>query len=186
MRDAGIVHQRDARAADTGQVTDLAEMVHAHLDHGIAVLLAQLEQCQRQADVVVQVTLGRQHRILAAGHGAQDAGQHLLHSCLAVAAGDGGQRQVELAAPVGGQCAQRQPRILDQQGRSQSRHLMRDHGGGRTGFQRGGGVIMSVDPLAAHGDEQLSAHIAAAVMGHAGKLRIFAEDGTSGRFCGFG
>ena len=58
---------------------------------------AQAQQRQRQADVVVEVALRRQ--VVLRLPGAQDGRDHLRHRGLAVAAGDGDQRQLELRAP---------------------------------------------------------------------------------------
>ena len=60
MRALGVVYQSHRRGRNAGQVVDFARMVHPHLDHRRAMSLAQPEQGERQADVVVQVTDRRQ------------------------------------------------------------------------------------------------------------------------------
>ena len=47
------------------EVADLAQMVHAHLDHRVAVLVAQAQQRERHADVVVEIAGGGEHRVVA-------------------------------------------------------------------------------------------------------------------------
>ena len=81
-------------------------MVHAQLNHSYFVARAQPQQGQGHANVVVEITLRGQHGI---GHmRAKDGGDHLRHRGLAVAAGDGYQRQAELRTPAAGQLAQGQ------------------------------------------------------------------------------
>ena len=65
------------------------------------VVLAQAQQRQRHADVVVELPSVAKRAV--AEPGAQDRRDHLRHRGLAVAAGDGDQRQVKLRAPGGGQ-----------------------------------------------------------------------------------
>jgi hypothetical protein len=57
----GVVHQRHVGTREARQVVDLAGMVHAHLDHRGAMAWRAAQQHQRQADVVVEVALRRQH-----------------------------------------------------------------------------------------------------------------------------
>ena len=44
---------------------NLACVVRAHLDHGVTMLLAEIEQCQRNADVVIEIPLRDQTGPLA-------------------------------------------------------------------------------------------------------------------------
>ena len=80
---AGIVQHRDIGPHQTAQVTDLARVTGAHLDHR-KLFVAQPAERQRYADFIVEVAPGRQH-IAAAG---EDRRSHLLERGLAIAAGD--------------------------------------------------------------------------------------------------
>ena len=100
-----VVDERDGRARDRGEAGGLARMVHAQLDHRRAVGLAQIEQRQRQADVVVEIALGREHLRVAEVR-AQDRRDHLLHRGLAVGAGDRDRAECRSDAPVRRQAAQ--------------------------------------------------------------------------------
>ena len=66
MSRAGVGHQADVRLRDRDEMRDFTSVVRAHLDHGVAMLLAQIEQCQRNPDVVVQIPLRDQTGALAA------------------------------------------------------------------------------------------------------------------------
>ena len=115
MGGLGIDDQRHIGPGDPGQIGDLARMVHAHLDHGVAMGSAQSEQRQRHADVVIQVALGREHLLDLASLRSQDRGNHFLHRGLAAAAGERHHGNGEAAAPVTGQLTQSKARILDNQ-----------------------------------------------------------------------
>ena len=94
-------------------------MVHAHLDHREAVRLAQPEQRERHADVVVEVSRRGEDRGARAAMRGEDRGEHFLHRGLAVAAGERDQWQREAAPPMRGQQAQREARIGDDHLRKQ-------------------------------------------------------------------
>ena len=68
----------------SGQIVDLAKAVHAHLQHAHGVLIGQTQDGQGHAQIVVEVALGFQDVILLSQH----AGDHVLGSGLAHAAGD--------------------------------------------------------------------------------------------------
>jgi hypothetical protein len=74
---------------------------------------AQAQQHLRHADIVVEVALGSEHRIGRASFHLQDRGEHFLHRGLAVAAGDGDDRNRETAAPRRRQTPECQPRVID-------------------------------------------------------------------------
>ena len=61
VREPGVGDERDVRLREPAEVADLARVVHAHLDHRAAVAGAQLEQRERQADVVVQIAARGEH-----------------------------------------------------------------------------------------------------------------------------
>ena len=102
-------------ACDRGQRGDLARMVHAEFDHGGAVrVVAQPQQRQRHADVVVEVAGGGQRRVAAArraGWTRSSASPWSCRCCRSPRSAAG-----ELRAPGGGQLAQRQLRVGDLQG----------------------------------------------------------------------
>ena len=100
----GVVDQCHGGLGQLGQVGDLTRVVHAQLDHGHAVVGAQIEQGQGHANVVVQVALGGQG--VVSRMGTQDGRDHLCHGGLAVAAGHGDQRQTELRTPPSRQLTQ--------------------------------------------------------------------------------
>ena len=99
-----VVDQSHGGLGQLGQVGDLTGVVHAQLDHGHAVVGAQIEQGQGHANVVVQVALGGQGVVPRMG--TQDGRDHLGHGGLAVAAGHCDQRQTELRTPTRRQLAQ--------------------------------------------------------------------------------
>ena len=99
--------QRDVGRGELREIRDLAGVVHAELDHGVAMGLAQLEQRERRADVVVQIAARGKHGAgLRARGQSQDCGEHLLHGRLAAAAGDRDERGGEARPPVRRQRAQ--------------------------------------------------------------------------------
>ena len=83
----GVVHQGHGGPRQARQVVDLAGMIHSHLDHRRPLRLAQLEQGQRQADVVVQVADRRQYPAGITEMRTQDRRTHFLDRGLAIAAG---------------------------------------------------------------------------------------------------
>ena len=80
----------------------------------VAVVCAQGQKRQRHPDVIVQVALGGMCGIARVR--PQDAGDHLCDGGLAVAAGHGDHRQVELRTPGGGQLAQGEAAVGNDQG----------------------------------------------------------------------
>ena len=164
-----VVDQRHRGPSQTGQPGDLAGVVHAQLHHADAMLRAQGQQCQRHADVVVEVAPGGMGRI--GGMRTQDAGDHLRHRCLAVAAGHRDQRQAQLRTPAGGEFAQGDAAVGHDQGRqtrSACRGLPRrlaDHGG-CTLRSRLVNELVGVKPLATQGHEQVACLQAARIGVH--------------------
>ena len=167
-----VVDHCQRRRGDCRQARDFARMVHAHLDHGRLVLLAQAEQGQWHADFIIQVAARGQARFFAKGR-RQDGRNHLLDGGLAIAAGDANDGQVEAAAPEIGDAAQRDQGIGHHDGRYLATvpacgQALDHHGGDATG----GHLlkeVMGVETLAAQGDEQRAGLGAAAVGGNAVK-----------------
>ena len=105
----GVIDQCHRGLANGCQLGDFAGMVHAHLQHGNAVLARHAQQIQRHADGIVEVATRGQRCVPRPAHmRAQNGGNHLCDGGLAVAAGHGNQRQIKLCAPCACQCAQRQ------------------------------------------------------------------------------
>ena len=98
MRAHGVVHQRGIGRGNAGQRRQLAEMVHAHFNHGVTVVSAQIQQGERQADVVVEIARRRQHRVRAK-FGAQHRRQHFLHGRFAAGTGNPEHERVHGLAP---------------------------------------------------------------------------------------
>ncbi len=164
-----VVHQRHGRGRDAREVIDLAGVVHAHLDHRVAMVLAQLEQGERHADVVVEVALGGEHRRARAAMCGQDCREHLLHRRLAVAAGERHQRQREARPPVRGEPPERKARIRDHHLRKRglARQLARHERGGGAAARRFGDEVVGVEALAPDRDEEIAYLDRAAVARHA-------------------
>ena len=83
MTGASVIDERHIRLRQTGQIGDFTRMIGAHLNHCVGMFPTQLQQRQRHADVVIEITLGCQRR---ASH-PQDRGDHFLDGGFAVAAG---------------------------------------------------------------------------------------------------
>ena len=98
VRAHGVVHQCGIGRGNAGQHRQLAEMVHAHFNHGVTVVFAQIQQGERQADVVVEIARRRQHRVRAE-FGAQHRRQHFLHGRFAAGTGNPEHKRVHGIAP---------------------------------------------------------------------------------------
>ena len=85
---------------DAREVVDLAQVVHAHLDHGVAMVLAQPQQHERHADVVVEVALGGEHVVAPAAVRARIAASISLTVVLPLLPVSATHRQREARAPV--------------------------------------------------------------------------------------
>ena len=165
-----VVDERDARRGHRGQRGDLAGVVHAEFEHRGAMpadlVLAQPQQRQRHTDVVVEVARGGQRRV--AQPGVQDGRDHLRDGGLAVAAGHGDQRQLDLLPPRRGQSAQRLPAVGDLQA-GQARGMQAAFGQRRQGAHHAGlrQKVVRIETLAAQRDEQVAGAQAARVAVHA-------------------
>ena len=112
-----VVDERDRRRGDGGEGGGFARVIDPQLDHRCAVVRAQFQQRQRQADVVVEVALGRE-RVRLAEMLAQDRRDHLLDRGLAVGAGDGNERNVEMPTPIRREPPERKTRVFDDEKRN--------------------------------------------------------------------
>ena len=102
VRRGYVGDERDVRTGKRRQPRNFAGVVRAHFNHGKAVSVAQAQQGERHADVVVQVADG--------GEGLsarlQQALQHFFGASFAVAAGNGEELCLATRAAVAGECLQ--------------------------------------------------------------------------------
>ncbi len=174
-----VVDQADGGRGDGGELGDLADMVHAELDDAGEVpglvVLAQAQQRQRHADVVVQVAFGREGRIGLPG--AQDRRDHLRDRGLAVAAGHRDQRKVAAPSPSRRQLAEGAPRVGHlQAGQAGFGQPVFGHACNRAGLFRLREEIVRVEPLALQRDEEVARPQAARVAVHAADLHRAVAD----------
>ena len=165
----GIEHQRHQWLCHGRQAGDLARMVHAHLDHTHAVRIAEPQQRERHADVVVEVA-PRGKGSLCAQVRHQNGGDHFLGRGLAVAAGDGNQRALETTTPAARQRTQRTAGIGHPQ-RGHANALGEHFGqhGGRTGVDGSVNESMAIEAVAAQRDVQVTGAYGARIGGDAGE-----------------
>ena len=172
VRTLGVGDQRHGRRANRCQIGDFARMVHTHLDHGGAMRGTQAKQSQRQADIVIQVAAGGQHR--SAIDRLQDGRDHFFGGRLSVRAGHRDHRQRELRPPGCGQAAKRQACVVDHDGRSPRWQLafVRHQHGGSPRLQRLSQKIVGIETLANQSNEQTSLGDASRIGGHAFERHI--------------
>ncbi len=155
-------------------------MVHAQLQHRQPVRLAQAQQGQGHADVVVEIALGGQRCL--AHCGAQHGGDELRHRGLAVAAGDGDQRQFEARTPALRQLAQGGAGVghfdAGQPGRGQPALGHRPDG---PGGARLGQPVVAVETLSAQRHKQIARAQGAGVGVHAQHRRADVAHGPRTR-----
>ena len=152
----GVVDQCDRGRSHLRQSGNLAGVVHAQFDHGHTVRIAQAQQRQRHANVVIQIALRGEGGIACCG--TQDGRNHLRHGRLAVAAGHGNQRQRELRAPADGELAQRLLAVGHfQTAPTHGRQLAGlAHGRHGAGFTRLREEAVGIETLALEGNEQVT------------------------------
>ncbi len=109
MRRPGVAQRDDTRLGQLGKIRNLAGMVRAHLDDGVAMRDVEACQHQRHPDVVVEIA-GRGKR---RANALEDGARHFLERRLAVAAGNADQHDVLAVAPGGTELTQRQLRVGD-------------------------------------------------------------------------
>ena len=95
MGEADVGDQGDVRCGNPGKPGDLSGGVSPQLQDGAGVVAREAEQCQGQADEVVEVPLRFQDRSAPRHNG----GDHLLGGGFPGAAGDGDDRGGEAPAP---------------------------------------------------------------------------------------
>ncbi len=149
--------QRHVGIGPRGEPRDLPEMVHAALDGGVAVLLAEAQQRERHAHLVVQVPFRLERGALCREH----LGDQLLGRRLASRPGDAREAQAgQPAAPGRREPSQRAPGVGGGEERRAGRHpdLLRSIGrnerAGRAALQRLRDEVGGVEPLAPQRDEE--------------------------------
>ena len=152
MCTAGVIEKRDIRPGHHAQVMNLAGMVGAHLDHGVALFLQPCEG-QRHADVVIEIAAGREDR----SHLGKDPGQHLLDSGLAVAACQRHDMGTGAATPGKRQLAESTHDISADDLWQIDIHLVINQSRDSTLFCSGSHVIVPVEVFARYRHEQGSA-----------------------------
>ena len=146
-------------------------------------LRRQAQQGQRQANVVVEVAGGGQHRV-GAGVATQNRRQHFLDRGLAVGAGDANAQRRQAERPAGGQPAQGQAGVLylDQAGAGQVK--IRAHQRGRALGDNLGDEVVGVEAFALQGDEQIAGTGLAAIGHYAQDVAVRAAQSAPGQFGG--
>src|SRR4029077_20095509 len=114
-------------------------------------------QRQRHADRVVEVASRGEH-VVGTRRLAEDSGDHFLRARLAVAADDGGERQVEAGAPMGRERAERHQRIGDgdDAAGNAARTMVGDECRGGPGGERSVDVVVAVEALAGERHEEIA------------------------------
>ena len=172
VRRARVGHDADGRLRETREVRDLADVIRAHLDDGVAMLGRQLQQHQRHADVIVEIAARDQRLALA----RQDRADQLLRGRLAVAAGDADQRNVELPSPLARECRQRAERIGCHDLRDLRSERALDDRGGRTALRGRCDEVVAVEARTAQRDEQRAGLQRARIGGDAAERAVVADD----------
>jgi len=160
-RDVG--DHADIGQGDARELTDLPVATHRHLDDDDLGALLDVEERQRDADLVVQVGRGGH----GARHGPEESGEDVFCGRLAGAAGDGHDLDAGAPAHLRAQTLQRRQPIVDDHSRGAGGQAGRgrgaDHHRRRAGRQGLRGVGVAVVLVAAKPHEQLTARQAARV-----------------------
>ena len=161
VRVADVRPDADVGLRDAHQRPDLAAMIHTELDHCHLRSRPQLEERERQADVVVQVPLVPEHAV----PGREELRNDFLRRRLARAAGDGDHPRARSPPDVACQVLQAARRVVHFDdgwpagGPVACRpwHLAGslDEGPARAARQRLRDEAMTVEALAANGDEEV-------------------------------
>ena len=159
VRGARIRDSDHVGLGKAAQVGDLARVVRAHFEHGIAMRRLDAGHHQRHADVVVEIARGRERRrdFRQAGCG------EFLQGGLAVAAGDADHDGRLLPPPAPRQFAQGEARVGDRDLRNRLVRASCDERTGGAAARRFGEVVAAIEvrPLERH--EQLAARERAGV-----------------------
>ena len=178
----GVVDERDRRRSDGGEGSGFSRVIDPQLDYRRAMVPAQFQQRLRQADVVVEVALGRK-RVRLAEMLAQDRGDHLLDRGLAIGADDCHHRNVEALAPMCGEPSERETRVFDDEKRKVSLRSIGFLGDccGGSPFLCHSDESVPVESLAAQSDEQRAPLERAAVGRHGIEADILTDEARPDR-----
>ena len=147
-------------------------MVHAHFNHGIAVVFAQIQQCERQANVVVEIARRRQHRVRAE-FGTQHRRQHFLHGRFAAGTGNPEHERVHGLAPRRCHLLQGVQRVGHEKAACNAGQIAARHNGPRAFGQHVRHKIVRVVVLARQRDKQIAFLRLAAVGDDAANEMVF-------------
>ena len=169
---ADVGDHRHIRGGNLGQIVDLPEVIHPHLQHTDLVLGRQTEQGQGKTQLVVEVSLRFQNPELL----PQYRGHHVLGGGFAYAASDADDGDGKLLSIRPGHLANGQHGVLHLDIElSRQQHLgdLLGQAAGGAGLQRTGNIPVPVCPLSPQGHEKVSLVDGPAVCLHAcdGPLR---------------
>ena len=149
---ADVGDDGDIRPRDGGQVGHLAEVVHAHFEHGDLGVVRHVENGHGKAEVIVVVALG------AGGMEAarEQAGRHFLGRRLADAAGDADDGDAGVLTVGCRQIAVGADGVGDEDGGDRRFHGSCDQRGLRAEARGHGDKVMAVGLLALDGDKEVA------------------------------
>ncbi len=164
----GVRDDTDGRLDEPAEIVDLTRMIRAELRNEHLVLGIELHECQRHAEVVVEVAA----RCANVSPAAQDTDDELLDRRLAVAARHGDDRDTEIAFPGARHLPEGRARIGDLDLRQRRIAEPRDERAIRTVGVRVLDEVVAVEVLAFYRDEQSSRIDATTVDAHGAERGI--------------
>lgn len=160
---------RPCKAAQQGQ---LSGATRPHFQDQEVILRRGTQQGQRQANVIIQIPLGRPGGSL----GGKDLGHQLFGRCFAVAAGDPNHPCGQPLAVPGSEVLERDQWVgdFDSSGvvRRYDRESRRKKKAGRSALHRSRDIAMTIDPLPGERDEQRLGSNVARINADRGKERV--------------
>ena len=149
---AGIGDHTDAGSGDLHQRGHFAGVIGADLDDGAQLRIAQPQQGERHAQMIVEVAARRQ--TLAALR--QNRAQHFFGGGLAIAAGDTNHRTAKRSSPGAARPAQCLRHIGHHNLRQRRSNALADDCPGRTGLRSRSHILMAVGMLAGKCRKQIA------------------------------
>ena len=101
MLTLSVVHHCNVGLGYVSKPGNFSRVIHTQLDHCNLMVVVQTQQGQRDADVVIEITFGRKHRLRPID--AKYRRDHLCDRGLAITACHGDEWQFELRSPTAGQ-----------------------------------------------------------------------------------
>ncbi len=176
----GVRDNHDVGPGKRGEVCDFIGMIGTHFEHGILVTPLEPGQHERQPDLIVQVTLGRE-RLARAGQ----AGSHEFLECrLAVAPGDADHRRRLLRAPCSSESAERVARVSYRDLGQCFIDNVGNHCAGRADLSRPTDKVTAIEIRPAKREEQLASLQRAGVCADACKPGVSSVQLTLHGNCG--